>query len=88
MIDISVSSKIDLIDCRMSDVIDEKFWDKRFWDEIWSSSDVKFEFSSIDEFCDEIDWVSSESEFSPCDEFCLLTAAANCALIDIIQLSD
>jgi hypothetical protein len=72
----------------MSEVIDE-FWDKRFWDEIWSFSDMRFwEFSSIDEFCDEIDWVSSESEFSSCDEFCLLTAAADCALIDIIQLFD
>ncbi len=45
-------------------------------------------FSSADEFCDEIDWISSESKFSSCDEFCLLTAAADCALIDIIQLFD
>jgi hypothetical protein len=67
------------MNCRMSDEIDEKLWNKKFWDEIWG-------FSSADEFCDEIDWVSSE--FSSCDEFCLLTAAADCALIDIIQLSD
>jgi hypothetical protein len=70
----------------MSNVIDEKFWDKRLWDEIWSSSDMKF--SSADEFCDEIVWISSELEFSSCDEFCLLTAAADYALIDIIQLFD
>jgi hypothetical protein len=45
-----------------------------------------FKFSPAGQFCDEVDWVSSE--FSSCGEFCLLAAAADCALVDIIQLSD
>jgi uncharacterized ubiquitin-like protein YukD len=50
MIDIIsfVFSKIDLMNCRLSD--DEII--KKFWDEMWSSLNVKLSFAY--EFCNEI----------------------------------